>query len=214
MKVAIIGGIGSGKSAVAKIIEELGNTVYDADVIYKEISEEESYINTIAKEFDGAVVDGKIDRQILGKMVFTDKQKLAKLNSIAHPLVKQRIEELSKDKDTVYVEVSVFLGTELENFFDKVILVEADMKLRIARIIARTGYDKDYVKRIIASQPSDDKLENVADVIIINNKDKTNRFILCTTLKMTAVLVSPPVPLFPVHEHSPNPLHDHIYHHQ
>ncbi len=172
MKIAIIGGIGSGKSAAAEIIESFGNKVFDADKIYKEISEEKSYIDIIDKEFPGAVVGGKIDRKALGEMVFKDKQKLEKLNSIAHPLVKERIEALAKDYETIYVEVPVFVGSVLETFFDKVILITADTKFRIARIMERSGYDKEYAKRIILNQPSDQVLEKYADVIVVNNKDK------------------------------------------
>ena len=171
MKIAIIGGIGTGKSEVGRIIASLGNKVYNADLIYKEITEEKDYIDTIDKEFPGVVVDGKIDRQILGKLVFTNREKLSKLNSLAHPLVQERIEKLVQEHETVYIEVPVFVGTTLETFFDKVILVEADMKIRIARIMQRTGYDKEHIKRIIAAQPSDKTLEKFADVIVINNKD-------------------------------------------
>ncbi len=171
MKIAIIGGIGSGKSEAAKIIESFGNKVFDADKIYKEISEEKDYIEKIDKAFPGAVKDGKIDRAILGKMVFSDKALLEKLNSIAHPIVKERIDALANKYETIYVEVPVLVGSILETYFDKVILITSDVKYRIARIIARSGYDKEYAKKIIASQPSDSVLEKFADVIVINNKD-------------------------------------------
>ena len=171
MKIAIIGGIGSGKSEAAQIIRDLGNKVFDADKIYKEISESSEYLKKIQIAFPGSVKDGKLDRSFLGNIVFNNKAELEKLNSIAHPLVKNKIEELAKEFETIYVEVPVFAGSVLENYFDKVILIESDIKWRIARIIKRSGYDKEYAKKIIASQPSDDVLEKFADVIVINNKD-------------------------------------------
>ena len=171
MKIAIVGGIGSGKSEAAKIIKDLGNPVFDADEIYKEISQTSDYLNKIETTFPGAVKDGQLDREYLGKIVFNNKEELEKLNSIAHPLVKDRIDELAKEYEDIYVEVPVFVGSILETYFDKVILIEADIKWRIARIIKRSGYDKEYAKKIIASQPSDDVLEKFADVIVINNKD-------------------------------------------
>jgi len=171
MKIAIIGGIGSGKSEAAKIIESFGNKVFDADKIYAEIMEDKSYIATIDKAFPGAVIDGKIDRKILGSIVFNDKQMLEKLNLIAHPLVKDRIDELSNMFETIYVEVPVFVGSILQDYFDKVILITSDTKYRIQRIIKRSGYDKEYAKKIILSQPSDDTLQKYADIIVINNKD-------------------------------------------
>ncbi len=172
MKIAIIGGIGSGKSAAAQIIKEMGYPVYDADKIYKEISEREDYLKLVNNTWPGAVKDGKLDREYLGKIVFSNKQELEKLNAIAHPLVKQEIDILSKDKEVVYVEVPVFVGSILQDYFDKVILVEAEVKFRISRIMKRSGYDKEYVKKIIASQPTDSELEKFADIIVENNKDQ------------------------------------------
>ena len=172
MKIAIIGGIGSGKSEAAKIIKDLGYEVFDADAIYKEISEKDDYLKLVESTWPGAVKNGALDRAFLGKIVFSNKQELEKLNVIAHPLVKQRMDELSKDKEVVYFEVPVFVGSILENYFDRVILIEAETKFRISRIMKRSGYDKEYAKKIIASQPSDDELEKFADVIVENNKDQ------------------------------------------
>ncbi len=172
MKIAIIGGIGSGKSAAAQIIKEMGYPVYDADKIYKDISEREDYLKLVDATWPGAVKDGKLDRAYLGKIVFSNKQELEKLNAIAHPLVKQEIDALSKDKEVVYIEVPVFVGSILQDYFDKVILVEAEVKFRISRIMKRSGYDKEYVKKIIASQPTDSELEKFADIIVENNKDQ------------------------------------------
>ncbi len=171
MKIAIIGGIGSGKSEAANIIKDLGYPVYDADKIYKEISQRKDYLNLVESIWPGAVKDGALDRAYLGKIVFSNKAELDKLNAIAHPLVKEEIEKLSKDKEVVYVEVPVFVGSILQDFFDKVILVESEVKFRISRIIKRSGYDKEYAKKIIAAQPTDSELENFADIIVKNNKD-------------------------------------------
>ncbi len=171
MRIAIIGGIGSGKSEVSKIIESFGNLVISADAVYNEISQTSEYLDELNVTFPGAVKDGKMDRAFLGKLVFNNKEEMKKLNAIAHPKVMKKIEELSKDKETVYIEVPVFIGTEFENYFDKVILVESEIKFRISRIIKRSGYDKEYAKKIIASQPSDEELEKFADVIVKNNKD-------------------------------------------
>ena len=155
MKIAIIGGIGSGKSEAANIIKDMGYNVFDADKIYKEISERKDYLDLVEATWPGAVKDGALDRAYLGKIVFSKKAELDKLNAIAHPLVKEEIEKLSQGLDTVYVEVPVFVGSILQDYFDKVILVESEVKFRISRIIKRSGYDKEYAKRIIASAPSE-----------------------------------------------------------
>ena len=93
MKIAIIGGIGSGKSEVSKIIESFGNLVISADKVYSEISQTSEYLDLLNVTFPGAVKDGKMDREFLGKIVFNNKEELQKLNAIAHPLVMKKIEE-------------------------------------------------------------------------------------------------------------------------
>ena len=172
MKVAIIGGIGSGKSTAAKIIKDLGYEVYNCDEIYAEIMLEKDYITKIKELFPSAVNNGVIDRKVLGSIVFNDKKELSRLNAVAHPIIKERINEISKKSNNdVFIEIPVFIGSGLENDFDKVILVCADTKLRIQRIIERSNYDKEYVKKIIASQPSDQELEKYATAIVLNNRD-------------------------------------------
>lgn len=173
MKIAIIGGIGSGKSTAAQIIKELGYSVYSCDEIYNLVLNEQSYIDEINKNFDGVVENNKIDKKKLGNIVFNNKAKLELLNSIAHPKVREKLDKLILDstKD-IFIEVPVFVGSGLENYFDKVILVCADTKLRIQRIIARNNCDKEYAKKVINNQPSDKELEKYATSIVFNNKDK------------------------------------------
>ena len=170
MKIGIVGGIGSGKSTVSSVLKDLGYEVIDCDKIYKELSFEKEYVDLVEKAFPGSVINGQIDRKILGETVFADKQKLNQLNNLAHPLVLKKLDSIVSniDKD-VFVEVQV-LDESIKNYLDKIILVEADMKLRIQRVIARSGYSKDYVKKIISSQTSDEEYEKIANYIILNNK--------------------------------------------
>ena len=83
MKIAICGGIGSGKSTVASVLRELGYPVFSCDEIYTEIINSAQYIEKIALTFEGVVIDGKIDRSKLAEQVFADNEKLQKLNAIS-----------------------------------------------------------------------------------------------------------------------------------
>ena len=85
--IAITGGIGSGKSTVAKEISLLGFPVFSCDQIYREIMEDKAYIAQISSVFDGVVVEGKIDKNALSRLIFNDQTARNKLNSIAHPLI-------------------------------------------------------------------------------------------------------------------------------
>lgn len=169
--IAIIGGIGSGKSTATKILQDMGYTVFDCDKIYKEVSQTQEYLELVEKTFPNSVKNGKLDREYLGQLVFSNKEKLRLLNSIAHPLVLKNLnEKISKLKeDKVFVEVQS-LDNDILSSFDKVLYVAADTKFRIQRVLLRNNYTKEHVKRIIAAQPSDDKMEEFADYIVLNNK--------------------------------------------
>lgn len=171
IKIAVIGGIGCGKSKASKILEDLGYPVFDCDKIYKDITCTQEYLTLVEKTFPNSVKDGILDREYLGQLVFSDKSKLELLNSIAHPLVEKALNELiEKEKASkVFIEVQV-LNENLISYFDKFLYITADMKYRIKRVMERSGYTKDYTKRIIAMQPDEKYYESLADYIIINNK--------------------------------------------
>ena len=87
IKIAVTGGIGSGKSLVIQILKEMGFPCFSCDEIYKEIIQTQDYVEKIKQAFPGVVIDGKIDRKRLGAFVFQEESKLEKLNEIAHPLI-------------------------------------------------------------------------------------------------------------------------------
>ena len=169
MKTAIIGGIGSGKSHITKLINSLGYTTYNCDELYREITQTQEYIDIIETNFPGTVINNSIDRKVLGNIVFSNYEKLELLNSIAKPFIMNKINSLNLVND-VFIEVPVFIGSGLENnFFDKVILVEAPMNLRIKRIKTRDNRSLDEIKKIIKAQPIDDDLRKYATDIIMND---------------------------------------------
>lgn len=169
MKTAIIGGIGSGKSHITKLINSLGYTTYNCDDLYREITQTQEYKDIIETNFPGTVINNNIDRKILGNIVFSNYEKLELLNSIANPFIMNKINSLNLEND-VFIEVPVFIGSGLENgFFDKVILVEAPMELRIKRIQTRDNRSLEEINKIIQSQPLDDELRKYATSIIVND---------------------------------------------
>lgn len=173
MKIAVIGGIGSGKSYVINLIADLGERVCDCDAIYKEIAATQEYVNLVSEYFD-AVEDGVIDRERLAKIVFSDRKKLELLNSLAHPLVFERIEQIYKNgKGNLYVEVSAY-DKSMASRFDKIILVDCDKELRITRVIDRSGYSRDYIEKVIQEQTSLEDMKEYADYVIVNDCDKEN----------------------------------------
>lgn len=173
MKIALIGGIGSGKSSVLNIISSLGERVCDCDAVYKELTLSDKYINIIDKEF-GVVKDGVIDKKALGELVFANKERLQKLNSIAHPLIFERLDALYKaDKSNLYIEVSAF-DKSMQNYFDIIICVSGQKELRVQRVIDRSGYDKEYIEKVMQGQLSQEQMQEIADYIIVNDGDFDN----------------------------------------
>ncbi|MBD5100026.1 MAG: dephospho-CoA kinase [Clostridiales bacterium] len=170
MKIAIIGGIGSGKSRVLSLLANYGERVCDCDEIYNRICELPRYIEQIQNKF-GAVKDGKIDKKSLGEIVFADREKLRELNSLAHPLVFEEIDKIYKKNDgKLFVEVSAF-DIDMKNYFDEIIYVKSQKSTRIERVMSRNKCDEDYVLSVMSKQMSDEEMESVADFVIVNDGD-------------------------------------------
>lgn len=170
-KIAITGGIGSGKSTVCQMIRDMGYPVYSCDEIYDKITNEKQYISEIANVFPSTVQEGRIDREKLAQIVFNDESARDQLNKIAHPLVMQNLFQQMNtgEKDLVFAEVPLLFEGNFEALFDHVIVVQRDKKERmesvcmrdnktmeqvIARINTQFDYDtekaKNYLKKINA----------------------------------------------------------------
>ncbi len=172
MKIALIGGIGSGKSTVLDILADMGENVCDCDKIYDEICSTPEYVSQISREF-GAVKDGKIDRGVLAKKVFSDPSQLKKLNQLAHPLIFARLNEIyaRMDSDRLFVEVSAF-DENMREYFDEVVLVKSCESSRIKRVMERNRVDEEFIRAVIGRQLSEQKMEDLADFVIINDGNR------------------------------------------
>jgi len=168
------GGIGSGKSTVAKILADLGAVVIDADVIAKEVLEPNQAGYQRAIEVFGEYIldsDRRIDRKKLAELVFQDSDELAKLEAIVHPAVIARVAQIrnSLPESTVVVyDTPLLFEKNLQGQFDKVLIVVTDSEHRKARLIERGLEIKDIEARI-ANQATDAQRRTVADFVIENN---------------------------------------------
>lgn len=166
MKVAVIGGIGSGKSQVMLAFEKVGYTVLSADKINAELWEREDYIDTLKTNFPEAVEDGVITKQSLSRVVFADEGKRELLNSISHPLILDRIK---KDNSALLaVELPLAVESGMLDEFDHVVLVDTKKRLRLKRLEGR-GVDKKRAKKIMSVQVPIKELKRWSDVILVNN---------------------------------------------
>ena len=178
-KIAITGGIGSGKSSVLRILGEMGYPIFSCDEIYRDIIHTPTYIQKIEQVFPNCIIDGKIDKKALSALVFTDEEKLAQLNNIAHPFImSQLLDKMDKcAEDVVFAEVPLLFEGNYENLFDKVIVVTRNMDDRIKSVIERDKISEEEVKNRISSQfDFDDKknekrLKNSNAVFLKNEED-------------------------------------------
>ena len=174
-RIALTGGIGSGKSVVAKIFEMLGATIYNSDSRAKEIMESnEELIMTIKNTFgEDIYVDKKLNSKKLADIVFKDKTSLNKLNSIIHPVVIDDFDKWANsltNTKCVILESAVIFDNYLQSHFDAVITVSAPIELRVQRTMERDGITREIVLERMAVQMNDFEREQRADHIIINNE--------------------------------------------
>ena len=176
IKIGITGGIGSGKSTVCKVFELLGVPVYYADDEAKKILNDTAVKETIRKIFGNIVFDetGGIDRKKVAELVFNDKQKLEKLNSIIHPAVGAHFEEwLKKQKEKSYIikEAAILFESGAYKQVDKIITVTAPLELKIKRAMQRGGITRSQVEERMSNQISDmEKIER--SQYLIENDDE------------------------------------------
>lgn len=153
VKIAITGGICSGKSTVAEIIREQGYKVFSCDEIYQELLNDCNFINLLDNEFMGVKnSDGTLNRGKLSDIVFNDRDKLQKLNSITHPKIMQRAMVLMYGGGIFFCEVPLLFEGKFEGLFDNVIVVLRDKDVRIEQLIRRNQIDEKQAKLRINSQ--------------------------------------------------------------
>ncbi len=173
-KIGLTGSIGTGKSTVAKIFQELGAYVIDADKIVHELLKRDDVKEKIREAF-GDVFDskGEVDRKKLASIVFNNPEKKKVLESILHPLVFQEINRFfkeveEKDPEAVAIaEVPLMIETGSYKNYDKIIVVYAPEELQLKRLLEKGMSKEEAIKRIKSQMPIDEKVK-YADIVIEN----------------------------------------------
>ena len=170
--VGLTGGIGSGKSTVARMFELLNVPVYYADLEAKKILNESDTIKDGMRQLFGenAYVDNVLNRAYIAEIVFKDKEKLNALNDLIHPKVQNHFLKWVAEQRTPYIiqENPLIFEKQQQDVFDKIITVTADKELRIERVMARDSVSKDQVLDRMANQMEDREKIASADYVISN----------------------------------------------
>ena len=174
--IGLTGGIGSGKSAAAKILKELGLKVIDLDQITHELMmpSELGYIE-IKKEFGEKYIDtkGALDRKLLRQEIFSSFDLKKRIESILHPIIFEECnKQLNLLKHEKYIVLVIPLLFETKNYIsliDESLLIDCDLEAQIERVIKRDNVSKALVNRIIKNQMNREEKQLLADKVILND---------------------------------------------
>ncbi len=171
--VALTGGIGAGKSLVARYFADLGARVVDADQLSRVAIERGSKgFDAVVAEFgDGILRNGDIDRRALGEKVFNNANARAKLEAIIHPIVRTQFDDLVsslREHEIMIYEIPLLVETRAQDRFNVVITVESDSTLRESRLRERGLLQSEIASRMSAQASSAERIA-VADYVIENN---------------------------------------------
>ena len=182
-RIALTGGIASGKSTVADMFAALGAVIIDSDVLAREVVEPGTTgLGAVVERFGRGVLakDGALDRARLGAIVFEDAEARADLNAIVHPLVRARRAELvaaAGKAELVLSVIPLLVETGMQHEFEAVVVVDVPVETQLERLMARNGYDEAEAWRRIHAQATREERLAVATHVIDNagSTDNTRR---------------------------------------
>lgn len=174
----LTGGSGAGKSTAAEMLRQSGIYVIDADKVAREVVEAgKPCLDELKAEFGIGIIrsDGTLDRRALGKIVFSDTEKLKSLNKITHKYIKTAIvEKLSSSNAPVAaIDGAVIIGSEIEELCEFIVCVTADVEVRLERIMKRDGIDRETAENRIKSQRDDNFYISHSAFVLHNNAGET-----------------------------------------
>jgi len=176
LRIGLTGGIGCGKSTVAELFARHHVPVIDSDLIARDVVAPgqpalEEIVQTFGREMLQA--DGRLDRTALREAVFHDREALDRLNAIVHPRVRAAIATGLGQIDAAYciVVVPLLIEAGMTDLVDRILVVDCDRDVQLARILDRDGMTRELAEAILASQADRETRLGQADDVIVNNAD-------------------------------------------
>jgi len=172
MIVGLTGGIGSGKSTIAKMFQDLGVPVYNSDVEAKALMENDPKLRADITKLLGeqAYQDGRLNRTYIATRVFGEAQLLQQLNALVHPAVREHFLVWVQEQRHPYVmqETALIFENNMQDFYDQIVLVHAPVTERINRVVLRDGVRAIDVEKRMEHQLPDSTKIKAADFVITN----------------------------------------------
>ena len=175
----ITGGSGAGKTSALRAIEQLGGAVIDCDAVYHEmLGQDDALMRDIRTSFPNSFTQGGLDRKKLGQEVFSDKERLALLNSVVYqhlvPEVRKRVQ--SCVEPLVAVDAINLLESGLDQLCDRTVAVTSPLELRVRRIMARDGISEQYARLRVSAQKPDEYFRSKCSCELNNGADTAEAF--------------------------------------
>ncbi len=177
--IGVTGGIASGKSTLTEYLKPSVDVIIDADEIAREVvAPGTPAYSALVERFGQSILgsDGTVDRPELGKIIFSDEANVAFINDLTHPLIAERIHEDLKraarevpESGLVLLRIPLMVEAGMADLADLVVVVVADEKTRINRLVERRGSTVEDAKRVIKAQMTDDERVKIADFVVIND---------------------------------------------
>ena len=174
--IGLTGSIGMGKSTTSMMFKEAGIPVFDSDsAVHKLQAKGGRALGAIEEAFPGVVIDGELDRQKLGAIVFADKEAKVKLEAIVHPMVQEERIAFFEKAETdnvamVVLDVPLLFETSGDKACHKVVVVSAPVDIQRERVLARQGMTEEKLDHILKQQLDDSEKRNRADYIVETHK--------------------------------------------
>lgn len=176
LKIGLTGGIGSGKTTVAQVFEELGVPVFYADLEAKKCMQSDTVlIEQLKTAFgEGIYLNGVLQRDQLASIIFNDEKALGTINRLVHPAVQKSFEKWCNEQNAPYVlkEAAILFESGSEKDLDQVICVSAPDELRVQRVVSRDGVSEDKVHERMEKQWQQSRKIKLAHFHVLNDEEQ------------------------------------------
>jgi dephospho-CoA kinase len=173
-RIGITGGIGSGKSYIAKIIEQMGFPIYNSDSRSKELTLSNKVIREglISLFGEDVYINSELNKKLIASKIFTDDILRKKVNTLIHPIVREDFYEwsLRQESRIVFNEAAILFETGAYRNLDSTILVCAPLELKIKRVTERENCSRESVTIRMDKQWPDEKKVQLSDYVIVNDE--------------------------------------------
>lgn len=180
MNIGITGSIACGKSTVSDYLKEKGYTIIDADKLGHVALTSEDVKRRLSETFGANIlVNNKISREVLGKLVFGNDNNLKKLNNIIHPKIKElilKLQEEHENEDLVFLDIALLYEANFVDLVEKVAVVYVDEDIQLKRLMTRNSLSKGEALKRIESQMSPQEKASLGDFVINNSYRKEDTF--------------------------------------